>query len=273
MAQATISASKRKALLDSIPEKWIIPDDIKPKDDQVDVTNFPISSGWFTENELDITSKSATELLSKLAQAELTSEEVTLAFSKRAAAAHQLTNCLSEILFDSALSEARALDDYLKTNGKPKGPLHGLPISLKDNFHVSGKDSTLGFLSLANDPASYESTLVEILREAGAVIYVKTNVPTAMMIAETVNNLFGRTLNPHNRNLTSGGSSGGESALIAFGGSPLGVGSDIGELVCLWHFHTISTNWSRRVPSYSCGLYRPFHSAAIFREIPDVADA
>jgi hypothetical protein len=81
-----------------------------------------------------------------------------------------------------------------------------------------------------NDPASYNSTLVEMLKDAGAVLYVKTNVPTAMMIAETVNNVFGRTVNPLNRKLTSGGSSGGESALIAFGGSPLGIGTDIGTL-------------------------------------------
>jgi amidase len=85
-------------------------------------------------------------------------------------------------------------------------------------------------VSLANDPVKKNSPLVDILKDAGAVIYVKTNVPTAMMIAETVNNLFGRTLNPVNRSLTSGGSSGGESALITFKGSPLGVGSDIGKI-------------------------------------------
>jgi amidase len=106
--------------------------------------------------------------------------------------------------------------------------LHGLPISIKDNFYVKGTDSTLGFVSLANQPVTFNSPLVDMLKELGAVIYCKTNVPTGMMVAETVNNLFGRTLNPLNRKLTSGGSSGGESALIAFGGSPLGVGSDIG---------------------------------------------
>lgn len=79
------------------------------------------------------------------------------------------------------------------------------------------------------DAADSDSTLAELLEEAGAVFYVKTNVPTAMMIAETVNNVFGRTLNPLNRRTTSGGSSGGESALLAMKGSPLGVGSDIGE--------------------------------------------
>jgi amidase len=88
----------------------------------------------------------------------------------------------------------------------------------------------VGFVSWVNQPAVYNSTLVDILQDAGAVLYVKTNVPTAMMIAETVNNVFGRTLNPLNRSLTSGGSSGGESALIAFSGSPLGVGTDIGSV-------------------------------------------
>lgn len=86
----------------------------------------------------------------------------------------------------------------------------------------------MGFVSHIGSPAIYEATLAGLLRTAGAVFYVKTNVPTAMMIAESVNNTFGRTVNPLNRKLTSGGSSGGESALIAFRGSPWGVGTDIG---------------------------------------------
>lgn len=90
-------------------------------------------------------------------------------------------------------------------------------------------------------PATYESVLADLLRSAGAVFYVKTNVPTAMMIAETVNHTHGRTVNPRRRRLTSGGSSGGESALIAFGGSPWGVGSDIGG--------------SLRIPAACTGLF------------------
>lgn len=139
------------------------------------------------------------------------------------------TNCLSETLFTSALETARSLDEHLARTGKPLGPLHGLPISLKDNFNLKGVDSTVGFTAFVNDPAQYDSVLAELLRQAGGVFYVKTNVPTAMMIAESVNNVFGRTVNPRNRNLTSGGSSGGESALIAFGGSVIGVGTDIGQ--------------------------------------------
>jgi amidase len=110
------------------------------------------------------------------------------------------------------------------------GSLHGLPISLKDNFKLKGLDSTVGIAAHIDDPADSDSPLAQLLEAAGAVFYVKTNVPTAMMIAETVNNVFGRTVNPRNRLTTSGGSSGGESSLIVLRGSPLGVGSDIGTL-------------------------------------------
>jgi amidase len=85
-----IAAIKRADLLKSIPEKWIIPESIKPPDDQLDVTSFPEKSGWFTPKELEITNKPAFELLDKLKSGEWKSEEVTLAFCKRAAAAHQL---------------------------------------------------------------------------------------------------------------------------------------------------------------------------------------
>ncbi|KAI0382978.1 amidase [Hypomontagnella monticulosa] len=223
-----IAAKKRQDLLDSIPKEWRIPSNLLPPADQDDVTTFPETSGWFTAEELAITNQTALELLPKLASGALTSEVVTRAFCKRAAAAHQLTNCLSETCFARALETAKELDAHLKSTGKPIGPLHGLPVSLKDNFNLKGLDATVGFASHVGDPAAYDSVLADILREAGAVFYVKTNVPTAMMIAESVNNVFGRTVSPLNRKLTSGGSSGGESALIAFKGSPLGVGTDIG---------------------------------------------
>ncbi|KKZ60694.1 hypothetical protein EMCG_04621 [[Emmonsia] crescens] len=223
-----VGAAKREELLSSIPSEWIIPGGIFPPESQTDVTSFPEKSGWFTPSELEITGSTASEILEKTTTGAWSAEAVTRAFCKRAAAAHQLTNCLSETLFPQALNDAKALDAHLAATGKPIGPLHGLPISLKDNFNIIGKDSTIGFTGWVNDPATYNSIMTDLLREAGAVLYVKTNVPTAMMIAETVNNVFGRTMNPRNRLLTSGGSSGGESALIAFGGSPLGVGTDIG---------------------------------------------
>ncbi|KAI0406649.1 amidase [Xylaria palmicola] len=236
-----IAAKKRQDLLNSIPEEWRIPDHLLPPDSQADVTGFPEGSGWFTREELDITNSTALELLPRLASGELKSETVTRAFCKRAAAAHQLVNCLSETCFDRAIETARALDERLARGLGPAGPFHGLPISLKDNFNLRGLDSTVGFTALVGDPATRDAELVGLLVSAGAVPYVKTNVPTAMMIAESVNNTFGRTVSPLNRNLTSGGSSGGESALIAFGGSPLGVGTDIGG--------------SLRIPAACTGLF------------------
>ncbi|POS69895.1 amidase [Diaporthe helianthi] len=223
-----IGDRKRAALLASIPEEWRVPEDLLPPDSQDDVTGWPQTSGWFTADELAITELSASELVPKLAAGELKSVAVTRAFCKRAAAAHKLTNCLSETCFTRALETAKARDEHLNRTGKPVGPLHGLPVSLKDNFNLKGLDATVGFASHVDDPAEYDSTLATILEDAGAVFYVKTNVPTAMMIAESVNNIFGRTVNPRNRQVTSGGSSGGESALIAFKGSCLGVGTDIG---------------------------------------------
>ncbi|KAI1114852.1 amidase [Nemania sp. NC0429] len=245
-----VAAQKRQDLLNSIPEEWRIPSHLLPPESRDDVTGFPESSGWFTQEELDITNSTALELLPRLAGGDLKSETVTRAFCKRAAAAHQLTNCLSETCFDRALETAKSLDERLAQGLGPIGPLHGLPISLKDNFNLRGLDSTVGFTSHVGDPAQYDAELVNVLLKAGAVAYVKTNVPTAMMIAESVNNTTGRTVNPLNRKLTSGGSSGGEAALIAFKGSPWGVGTDIGG--------------SLRIPAACTGIFTLRPSAGRF---------
>lgn len=120
------------------------------------------------------------------------------------------------------------------------GPLHGLPISLKDQFHVKGVETTMGYVGwintyqgLRDDPrqANGESELVRELRNLGTVLYCKTSVPTTLMAPETVNNIIGYTWNPKNRLLSCGGSSGGEGALIALRGSPGGFGTDIGGSV------------------------------------------
>ncbi|KAL5119791.1 hypothetical protein ACEQ8H_002397 [Pleosporales sp. CAS-2024a] len=223
-----VAEAKRARLAEAIPPEYRIPEQQLPAESQLDVTRWPKESGWFSRQELEVTDSPATNILQKIASRTWSSEKVIRAFCKRAAAAHQLTNCLSDAFFEEAVERAKALDDHLNRTGELKGPLHGLPISLKDNFNIKGKDSTVGFTSLVNDPAEYNATLVDVLEKLGAVRYCKTNVPTAMMIAESVNNVFGRTVSPLNRKVTSGGSSGGESALIAFGGSPLGIGTDIG---------------------------------------------
>ena len=88
-------------------------------------------------------------------------------------------------MFPQALERAKYLDEYLELHGKPVGPLHGLPISIKDCFQVKGKQTTAGFVEFIKHPAATEnSCLVEILLELGAVIYVKTNIPQTMMVSK-----------------------------------------------------------------------------------------
>jgi amidase len=228
----SLISSKRKSNFEKIPREWRLAPEYTThlsQDSPVSVIDVPSRCGLLTTRELEITeSYDATDLVSKLANRELKSADVVLAFCKRAAIAQQLVNCLTEIFFEAALERARELDAYLAENGKPKGPLHGLPISLKDSFNVEGVGTTIGYVSyLSRPPASYNSALVQILLDLGAVPYVKTNLPQSMMTADSENLVFGRTLNPHKLSLTAGGSTGGEGALLALKGSVLGVGTDI----------------------------------------------
>jgi amidase len=131
-------------------------------------------------------------------------------------------------MFGDALARAKACDEYLASKGTVMGPLHGLSISFKDSFNVKGYQTTMGFVSFASHPlAANNSGCVEILLQAGAVCYVKTNIPQTMMCADSVNNIFGRTLNPNKLSLTAGGSTGGEGALLKIRGSVLGIGTDL----------------------------------------------
>lgn len=159
-------------------------------------------------------------------------------------------NCLHEIFFDAALADAQKLDDYFAEHGKPIGPLHGLPVSLKDQFHVKGVETTMGYVGWigtfegqkgTGKEFVFESEMVRELRNLGCILYCKTSVPHSLMTGETVNNIIGYTWNPKNRYLSSGGSSGGEGALIGLRGSPVGFGTDIGGSI--------------RIPAAFNGLY------------------
>ncbi|KAG6860169.1 hypothetical protein C0995_014841 [Termitomyces sp. Mi166 len=248
-------ASKKTSQQASIPQEWIITPNLLSSN-ELNVLTFP--SGFLTPQEVEITNTHVDALLAKLANAEWSSVAVTTAFGKRAVIAHQLTNCLTEVFIERALARAAELDAHLKATGKPVGLLHGLPISLKDQVSIKGIESIMaiwfrdvrdgfdsgayiGYVSWIGQYAERNAVLVDILEALGAVLYVKTNVPQTLMWPETYNFVFGRTSNPSNRSLTSGGSSGGEGALVALNGSPLGVGSDIGGSI--------------RIPSGFCGTY------------------
>ncbi|KAG6844210.1 hypothetical protein H0H87_008879 [Tephrocybe sp. NHM501043] len=234
-----LAADKKGRQKESIPKEWILSN--LPSEEESNIINFPEHCGLLTPHEVEITNTHIEVLLQKLASAEWSSVAVTTAFGKRAIVAHQLTNCLTEIFIERALIRAAEVDDYLKKTGKPVGILHGLPISLKDQVNIEGIESTIGYASWVGKYADRNAVLTDVLEALGAVLYVKTNVPQTLMWGETYNLVFGRTTNPNNRSLTSGGSSGGEGALIALKGAPIGVGSDIGGSV--------------RIPSSCCGTY------------------
>lgn len=223
-----IAQSKRELVKHAIPSEWIN-DSIK---DEMALAGYINTKAYLDtivpKNELDITELTMLELQSKIAGGKLSALEVTTAYCHRTALAQQILNCCSEIFFDKALEKASELDDYYKKNGEVIGPLHGIPISLKDQVDLPGFDSSIGYIAYVNKPKEEISLLAEFLQNAGAVFYVKTTVPMAMMAPETVSNIFGYTHNAININLTSGGSSGGEGALIGAGASPMGFGTDIG---------------------------------------------
>ncbi|KAJ5784263.1 Amidase [Penicillium pulvis] len=216
----------------NIPNAWRLPCEYTVNISETADTNvldIPRRCGILSPKQIEITEKyDATALLEQIHNQNLSSYEVTEAFCIRAAIAQQVTYCLTETFFDRALQRAKELDQHLQSTGKPIGPLHGLPISLKDCFNVEGVPSTIGFTAfIENGPLKYSSPTVQILTRLGAIMYVKTNIPQTMMAADSHNYVFGRTLNPHRLNLTAGGSSGGEGALIAMRGSVLGIGTDI----------------------------------------------
>nr|XP_036589838.1 amidase [Colletotrichum truncatum]KAF6801843.1 amidase [Colletotrichum truncatum] len=193
----------------------------------VSVRHWAAQSGDLNAKQLEITKTVPSCLLKKIAAGIWTAEEVFIAFSIRATIAHHLTNPLSDVFFDKGLSRARKLDAWLRETGHVVGPLHGLPLSLKDLMNLEGHATTFGFVALADNVKSSSDDLVTRLQEAGAVFYCKTNVPQSTMSGECNSFLYGRTSTPDNRNLSAGGSSGGEGSLIALRGSPLGIGTDV----------------------------------------------
>lgn len=254
---AQIAQARRES---AIPKDLLLP---ASKLDHLpqDVTGIPESSGHFTADELSIISSSVPQILSKVHSRQWTSTAVTKAFIKSAAVAQQLVNCLTEVLFDSALARAAELDAYMASTGKPIGPFHGLPISLKDCFITPPHPSSIGLGKFANVPTTpdQESILVTLLKQAGAILHVKTNTSPAMMAIESTNNVWGATLNPYHRGCSAGGSSGGEAALIAMRGAPIGIGTDIGGSIripaAFQHLYGLK-------PSY--GRYSHFNSQSAF---------
>ncbi|KAJ5449604.1 uncharacterized protein N7458_006053 [Penicillium daleae] len=245
--------SKKRAIRDKLLAPYLV--DIEhrvPRMDHVDCR-----SRLENEPEVqEITDLDLTGLLKRLETGQFTAHQVILSYIKRAVVAHQLTNCLTEVLFDEALQQAKKLDAEFTSTGKLKGPLHGIPITLKDQFNVKGVDSTLGYVGRSFQPASEDAVLVQILKDMGAIVIAKTNLCQSIMWGETENPLWGLTTNPRNPAFTPGGSTGGEGPLLALHGSILGFGTDIGGSI--------------RIPQSFAGLYglKPSSSRFPYEGVP-----
>ena len=183
---------------------------------------------------------SATRQASLVRQRQVSSRELVAAHLERISNVDPKLHATVEVLAERALAEANSADVAL-TRGEAVGALHGVPFSIKDSIELAGTVCTAGTLGRSGAAASTEdAALVARLRRAGGIPIAKTNLPDLLFAFESDNLLFGRTNNPYDLSRTSGGSSGGEAALIAACGSPLGLGSDAAGSV--------------RLPAAFCGI-------------------
>ena len=182
---------------------------------------------------------SATALSSMLERREVTSREVLQAHLDRIDAVDSRVHAFTEVLREQALADAAA-SDARRARGQTRGPLDGLPVSVKECFDVQGRATTLGIPAWRSRVAARDSAMVTALRDSGAVVFGRTNLSQTMLYVEARNPVYGQTANPWALDHSPGGSSGGEGAAIAAGMSPLGVGTDIGGSI--------------RTPAAFCGI-------------------
>ncbi|XP_060050631.1 LOW QUALITY PROTEIN: vitamin D3 hydroxylase-associated protein-like [Erinaceus europaeus] len=173
------------------------------------------------------------ELREQLQKDTLSSEHVLYTYLGKALEVHRALNCLTSTLpWEEPLWELQQQER--------KGFLHGVPISLKDNYGCKGLSASCGLVKWLGVPTQEDCVLVRVLRSQGALPFVKTSVSQAMLSYYSYNPIYGKTLHPHNPDRLVGGSSSGEAALIAAGGSPVGLGSDLGGSI--------------RIPAAFCGI-------------------
>ncbi|XP_071875618.1 fatty-acid amide hydrolase 2-B isoform X1 [Bombus fervidus] len=192
---------------------------------------------------------SATTLARKIRNGELSSQIVVEAYIERIKEVNPFINAVIEDRFEAALEESKICDAKLKSDDlamtaeqlERYKPLYGVPISIKESCAVKGMSFTCGCVSRKGMKATEDAYVVKTLKNAGAIPLLVSNVPEYCVTLHTYNFLFGHTMNPYDTRKTSGGSSGGETALISSGASVLGIGTDfIGSL---------------RIPSFFTGIF------------------
>lgn len=188
----------------------------------------------------DPTTWTATEQAQAIAARRLGSEELLEAFLARIAAVDPAVNAVCTLAVDAARARCREADSAI-ARGESWGPLHGLPVTIKDAIATVGIRSTGGAEVLRDHVPTDDAPAVAALKTAGAIVFGKTNLPEWSGDWQTFNTLFGTTNNPWDLERTPGGSSGGAAAAVACGMTAFELGTDIGGSV--------------RVPASFCGVY------------------
>jgi amidase len=201
---------------------------------------------------------SAQEVAAAIRERHVSAVEMVDAYLARIARHNPALNAI--VTLDEENAHARALEaDAALARGENWGPLHGVPVTIKDSFATAGLRTTSGFAPLGNYVPAVDATVVARLRAAGAIVLGKTNLPMLVHGFQSDNAIFGRSNNPWNLERTPGGSTGGGAAALAAGLTALEVGSDYGGSV--------------RIPAHYCGVYslKPTeHRVPTFGHIPDL---
>lgn len=179
------------------------------------------------------------QMRSELEAGHLSSKEIVQALLTRADQVDGATNALIHRFADTALAAAESADDA-RIKGIDYGPLHGLPITVKESISTRGTPVTLGVRARQTEIAEDDAAVVKVLRRNGAIVVGKTNVSQTLLFNEADNPIWGPTRNPWRSDRVPGGSSGGSAAAVAAGISPMGIGTDIGGSI--------------RIPAAYCGV-------------------
>lgn len=186
------------------------------------------------------------QLVRQIREHTISPVELLEAHLRRIETVNPSLNAIVNKRYSKARDEAQRAEEAVM-RGAELGPLHGIPCTVKEFLAIEGMRHTGGLWVRRNHLARANATLVDRLQAAGAIIMGTTNAPEGGLWHETHNRVYGRTANPHDLTRTSGGSSGGEGAIVAAGGSPFGIGSDVGGSI--------------RIPSAFCGIFghKPTH--------------
>jgi len=189
---------------------------------------------------MNIADEPLRSLASHIKKANVSSRMVVDHFYSRLKMIQEKLNAITQFEDATKLRDSADTIDHLLKQGEELGALAGIPFTIKDAMRMQGYVCAKGSMALKGFRADDDATVLKRLKASGGLVLGQTNVPEFLLAYDTTNDLYGRTLNPHDLSLSPGGSSGGEAAAIAAGGSPAGIGSD----AC----------GSIRVPAHFCGI-------------------